>query len=112
MPSQVGRLRHYFALERDLVLVSGAMLLLACGEQLWKKCAPKSLAALGAPILAIGLYGTIHDALDGLYQYPGGWLSDRIGRRRSLLLIISAACFGYAIYTLAGHWALIFVGLL
>lgn len=105
------RLRSYFALERDIVVVSAGMLLLGFGEQLWKKFTPKFLETLGAPILGIGLYGTIQDTLDGLYQYPGGWLSDRLGRRRALILFTALATVGYAIYAGATLWPLIYVGL-
>lgn len=107
----LARLRSYFALERDILVVSAGMLLLGFGEQLWKKFAPKYLETLGAPILAIGLYGTIQDTLDGLYQYPGGWLSDRLGRRRALILFTGLATIGYAIYAGAAFWPLIYVGL-
>jgi MFS family permease len=114
-PSKAGAghlLRSYFALERELVLVSAAMLLLGFGENLWRKFVPKFLEALGAPILVIGWYGTAQDFIDGIYQYPGGWLSDRLGRRRALQLLIAAATMGYLVYLLAPSWPVVFVGLL
>lgn len=33
----------------------------------------------------MGLFGAFRNLLDSLYQYPGGWLADRVGRRRALL---------------------------
>lgn len=112
MPSDAGSIRRYLALERDLVLVSGAMLLLGFGEHLWKRFVPKFLEALGAPILVIGSYGTVHDFIDGAYQYPGGWLSDRLGRRRALEVLIGAAAVGYLVYCFAPGWPAVFAGLL
>lgn len=112
MSHPAGSIRRYLALERDLVLVSGAMLLLGFGEHLWKKFVPKFLEALGAPILVIGWYGTVHDFIDGAYQYPGGWLSDRLGRRRALELLIGAATAGYLVYFFAPGWPAVFAGLL
>jgi len=73
------------------------MFLLGSGEELWKRFMPKYLEALGAPVLAIGLYGTARDLLDGLYQYPGGWVADLYGRRRALLLFVAIATVGYAL---------------
>jgi MFS family permease len=105
------RLVAYFGLERDVVAVSTAMLLLALGEELWKRFIPKYLDALGAPAVAIGLYGSTRDALDGLYQYPGGWIADRYGRRRALLLFVGLAAVGYAVYALAPSWPYVFLGL-
>jgi MFS family permease len=72
---------------------------------------PAYLAALGASGLVVGLFGSCKDLLDGLYQYPGGWLADRIGRRRALLLFTTLATAGYAVYAIAQSWPLVFVGL-
>ena len=80
------------------------MLLLSLGENLWKKFLPKYLQALGAPIRAIGLYGSAEDFLDGVYQYPGGWLGDHLGRRNALLVFVVLALTGYAIYAAGGSW--------
>lgn len=105
------RLAGLLALERNVVLVSAAMLLLAFGENLWKKFLPRYLLALGAPIRAIGLLGSVEDLLDGLYQYPGGWFSDRFGRRNAMLGFVLAALAGYAVYTVAPRWWWIVAGL-
>ena len=52
---------------------------------------PAYLTALGASGLVVGIFGSCKDLLDGVYQYPGGWLADRIGRRRALLLFTTLA---------------------
>ena len=101
-------------LERNIVVVSSAMLLLSLGENLWRKFLPKYLQALGAPIRAVGLFGSVEDFLDGVYQYPGGWLGDRLGRRNALLLFVTLALAGYAVFAIAPSWpwaivALVFV---
>ncbi len=101
----------FFGLERNIVAVSAAMFLMGLGEELWKRFMPKYLEALGAPVAVIGLYGTTRDFLDGVYAYPGGWVADRYGRRRALLLFVSLAAAGYAIYWLAPSWPFIFGGL-
>lgn len=105
------RARDFLALERNIVMVSTAMLLLALGENLWKKFLPNYLLALGAPIRGVGLLGTVEDLLDGLYQYPGGWLSDRFGRRKALFGFIAIALVGYALYAIAPTWMWIVAGL-
>src|SRR6266851_8999210 len=87
------------------------MFLHALGENLWKRFLPKYLQMLGAPVAAIGFFGTCEDFLDGVYQYPGGWISDRYGRRRALLLFVTLAGIGYALYWVAPSWPFIFAGL-
>src|SRR5205807_4052273 len=100
-----------FGLERNIVAVSMAIFLLALGENLWKRFLPKYLEILGAPITVIGLFGTCEDFLDGVYQYPGGWIGDRYGRRRALLLFVALAMIGYGLYWLAPTWPFVFLGL-
>jgi MFS family permease len=105
------RLVSFFALERNIVAVSATMFLLALGENLWRRFIPRYLQSLGAPIAAIGLFGTAEDLLDGLYQYPGGWIADRFGRRRALLLFIAVAAVGYVVFLLMNAWWLAFPAL-
>ena len=90
-----------FALERNVVIVAAAMFLMGLAEHLWRRFLPKYLEALGAPVVVIGLFGTTEDFLDGVYQYPGGWLADRFGRRRALVACVSLATVGYALYWFA-----------
>ena len=98
-------------LERNIVAVSGAVFLLALGENLWKRFIPKYLEALGAPLTAIGLFGTCQDFLDGIYQYPGGWIGDRYGRRRALTFFVGLSMIGYGLYWWAPRWPFVFAGL-
>lgn len=105
------RFVDFFGLERNIVAVSGTMFLIAVGENLWRRFIPKYLQSLGAPITAIGLFGTAEDFLDGVYQYPGGWIADRYGRRRALLLFIALATVGYVVYWRMHTWLLAFPAL-
>ena len=98
--------------DKNVVAVSVATLMLTFGEELWKRFIPKYLERLGAPIAAIGFYGTLRDFLDGAYQYPGGWFADRFGRRRALLTFIAVALGGYVIYATIPAWPAAFVALI
>ena len=105
------RIRDTLSLERNVTLASGAVFLLGFGEELWKKFLPKYLEALGASIPVIGLFGTAEDFLDAIYQYPGGWIADRFGRRRAFFLFLALAFIGYLVYLLGPSWPFVFVGL-
>ncbi|MFZ0751618.1 MAG: hypothetical protein WAM70_19820, partial [Pyrinomonadaceae bacterium] len=78
--------KDYLGLERNVSIASAAVLLLGFGEELWKKFVPKYLEVLGATTPVIGLFGSATDFLDGIYQYPGGWIADHLGRRRAFLI--------------------------
>ncbi|HEX8068827.1 MAG TPA: MFS transporter [Pyrinomonadaceae bacterium] len=86
------------------MLVSTVVFLLGLGEELWKKFLPKYLEHLGAGPVVIGLFGTTEDFFDAVYQYPGGWLADRAGRRRAFLVFIGIASVGYLVYLLSPSW--------
>lgn len=105
------RLVDYLGLERNVSIASAAIFLLGLGEELWKKFLPKYLEALGASAPVIGLFGTAEDFFDAVYQYPGGWLADRAGRRRAFLMFIGIASIGYLIYLLSPSWPFVFIGL-
>ena len=109
--SKSERLKTFLSLERNVTAASGAVFLLGLGEELWKKFLPKYLQALGASVPVIGLFGTAEDFLDAVYQYPGGWIADRYGRRRAFLIFLALACVGYVIYLFGPSWPFAFVAL-
>jgi MFS family permease len=98
----------YFGLERNVAIASAAVFLLGFGEELWKKFIPKFLEVLGASTPVIGLFGTAEDFLDAIYQYPGGWIADHLGRRRAFLIFITLASLGYLVYLLSTSWPYLF----
>ena len=105
------RIKTFLSLERNVTAASGAVFLLGFGEELWKKFLPKYLQALGATVPVIGLFGTAEDFLDAIYQYPGGWIADRFGRRRAFLVFLALACVGYLIYLFGPSWPFAFAAL-
>jgi MFS family permease len=101
----------YLSLERNVSIAAAAVFILGLGEELWKKFVPKYLEALGATTPIIGLYGTAEDFFDAIYQYPGGWLADHLGRRRAFLTFVSLAIAGYLVFLLSPSWPFLFLGL-
>jgi MFS family permease len=111
MRSDIARLCDSLALERNVLAASAAVFLFSMGEELWQKFLPKYLEALGAGTAVIGLFGTAKDFFDAVYHYPGGWLADKVGRRRAFFVFIALASTGYLIYLFSASWMLMFVGL-
>jgi len=107
----VDRARAALGLERNVAVLGASLFLLVLGEELWQAYLPKYLTALGASGLVVGFFASTKDLLDGLYQYPGGWLNDRLGRKRALLTFTTLATLGYLVYALAREWAWLFLGL-
>jgi MFS family permease len=105
------RLTDFLSLERNVSIASAAVFLLGLGEELWKKFLPKYLESLGATTLIVGFFGTAEDFFDAIYQYPGGWLADRLGRRRAFLTFVAIASAGYLVYLVSPSWPFLFLGL-
>jgi MFS family permease len=109
----VGRGRsiaEFLALRRNTSLLLVALLLAGTGERLWLGFAPKYLQTLGASILIIGLFDALQTLLGALYAYPGGWLTDRWGQRRSLMLFSTLSLAGYILVLLWHHWLALLLG--
>src|SRR6185369_8445687 len=87
------------------------MLVLAgTGEKLWLGFAPKYLEWLGASVLVIGLFDALQTLLGAVYAYPGGWITDRWGERRSLLFFNLLSIAGYALVLVWQHWLAVVLG--
>src|SRR6266704_4536991 len=106
-----GKVADYLSLDRNVSIASAAVFILGFGEKLWKKFLPKYLEALGASTPVIGLFGTAEDFFDAIYQYPGGWIADHLGRRRAFLIFIALSSGGYVVYLFSPWWPLLFVAL-
>lgn len=106
----LARVRSWLGLEPNIVAMLLAFLVLGMGEELWVRFVPKYLELLGAGIAGVALYGTLRDLLDALYPYPGGWLTDRLGRRAALILFALLAVAGYALYLIAPSWLWVLAG--
>ena len=70
VPGPLARVARALALERNTASVVGAMFLMALGENLWRRFIPKYLESLGAPIVAIGAYGSTEDLLTASINIP------------------------------------------
>src|SRR5262247_1231452 len=103
--------RQYLGLNRNVAVMALSVFGLGLGEELWQSYMPKYLTSLGASGVMVGLFSSLKDLLDGLYQYPGGWAGDRFGRKRALMFFTLTAMCGYALYALAWHWVVVFAGL-
>jgi MFS family permease len=100
---------QFLALRRNTGLLMVALVLAGTGERLWLGFAPKYLETLGATVLVIGLFDALQTLLGAVYAYPGGWLTDHWGQRRSLLLFNGLSLAGYVVVLVWHHWlALVF----
>ena len=93
--------RQFFALERDVLVLSLAMLAFSLAFQMTSRYVPQYLNVLGASAGVIGLYGSVGNLISAVYPYPGGALSDRIGSRLALTLFGIVATVGFLLWYVA-----------
>ena len=101
---------EFLALKRNTALLLVALVMAGTGERLWLGFAPKYLQTLGASILIIGLFDALQTLLGAIYAYPGGWLTDRWGQRRSLMLFSALSLAGYTLVLVWHHWLALLLG--
>ncbi len=117
--------RQFFALRRDVLVLSLAMFAFSLGFQMTSRFLPEYIVSLGASGFVVGLFGTVGNVVSAVYPYPGGAVSDRIGSRYALTVFGLLSTLGFAFWLFAPHvgtvaiagvtiepWVWIFVGLL
>jgi MFS family permease len=106
----VRRIAEFLALRRNTSLLLVALVLAGTGEKLWLGFAPKYIETLGGSILIIGLFDALQTFLGAIYAYPGGWLTDHWGQRKSLLLFSLISIAGYILVLVWQSWLALLLG--
>ena len=110
MTARAGRLSGFLGLQKSTLGVLTMVVLVGMGERMAERFLPIYMLALGGGALAIGLLQAMDNLLSALYSFPGGYLSDRIGTKRSLLVFNLVAMAGFALVILIPAWQAVLVG--
>ena len=86
------------------------VVLVGMGERMAERFLPIYILALGGSVLAIGLLQAMDNLLSALYSFPGCYLSDRIGTKKSLLIFNLVAMTGFALVILIPTGQAVLVG--
>jgi MFS family permease len=106
------KIADFVALKPSMVALLGMVILVGMGERMAERFLPIYLMALGGGALTIGLLGGLQNLLGALYSFPGGYLADRIGPKRSLLIFNLMAMTGFVIVILIPSICAVLVGAL
>ena len=104
------KISEFLALRRNTSLLLVALVLAGTGEKLWLGFAPKYIETLGGTVLIIGLFDALQTFLGAIYAYPGGWLTDHWGQRKSLLLFSLISIAGYILVLVWQSWLALLFG--
>jgi len=108
--SRLDKLFGFLALQRSTVGVLVMVVLVGMGERMAERFLPVYILALGGSALVIGLLQAMDNLLSALYSFPGGYLSDRIGTKRALLVFNLVAMSGFAVVILIPAWQAVLGG--
>ena len=86
------------------------VILVGMGEKMAERFLPIYLMALGGGALSIGFLNGLDNLLSALYSFPGGYLSDRLGTKRALLVFNIVAMCGFLVVILIPAWQAVLVG--
>ncbi|MBW2483425.1 MAG: MFS transporter [Deltaproteobacteria bacterium] len=86
------------------------VVLVGMGERMAERFLPIYLIALGGGPIVIGLLNGLDNLLSALYAFPGGYLSDRLGFKKALLVFNLFAMFGYLLVILIPAWPAVLAG--
>ena len=108
--TRTAKITAFLALQRSTVGVLAMVVLVGMGERMAERFLPIYIMALGGGAMAIGLLQAMDNLLSALYSFPGCYLSDRIGTKRSLLVFNLVAMAGFALVILVPTWQAVLAG--
>jgi MFS family permease len=108
--ARLKRVSDFLGLHQSTVGMLCMVILVGMGEKMAERFLPIYLIALGGGALSIGLLNGLDNLLSALYSFPGGYLSDRLGTKRALLVFNIIAMGGFLIVILVPSWQAVLVG--
>ncbi|MBU1356342.1 MAG: MFS transporter [Candidatus Edwardsbacteria bacterium] len=101
---------EFLGLKKSMVALMSMVILVGLGEKMAERFLPIYLLALGGGFLSVGFLNGMDNLFSALYSFPGGYLSDRLGHKKALLVFNLIALFGYAIVIIFPYWPAVFAG--
>lgn len=108
--SRQRKIIEFFGLKKSIVALLFMVVLVGLGERMAERFLPIYLMALGGGAMTIGLLGGVTNLISALYSFPGGYLSDRLGNKKALLVFNLISLTGYAIVIIFPYWQAVIIG--
>jgi MFS family permease len=108
--NRTGKIVEFLGLKRSMIALLTMVILVGLGEKMAERFLPIYLMALGGGALSIGFLNGMDNLLGALYAYPGGYLSDRFGYKRALIIFNVIALIGYLIVIFFPYWIAVIIG--
>ncbi|HUU97997.1 MAG TPA: MFS transporter, partial [Phycisphaerae bacterium] len=110
MMKQIRKIMEFLGLRRSIMGLLSMVILVGMGEHMAEQFLPVYLLALGGGVISIGFLNGMDNLLGALYAFPGGYLSERLGYKRALLIFNVMSMAGFVIVILIPKWWAVIVG--
>jgi MFS family permease len=108
--SRARRASDFFGLTKSMLGLLFMVVLVGMGERMAERFLPIYLLALGGGVISIGLLNGLDNFLSAVYAYPGGYLAERIGTKRALLVFNCMAMVGFSLVIVIPAWPAVLIG--
>jgi len=104
------RLVNFFGINKNITAMIIVVVFIGLGEKMAERFLPLYIIAIGGSNLVVGFLNALDNLLSALYSFPGGYLSDKIGYKKSLILFTLVAMLGYLVVIIFESWLAIILG--
>jgi len=94
----------------SMIAMVSMVILIGFGERMAERFIPLYISALGGSVYVIGSFNALQNLLGALYSLPGGYISDRIGYKKALMVFTVLAMVGYLIVIAIPTWQALMIG--
>jgi MFS family permease len=101
---------EFLGLRSSIIAMLFMVILVGMGENMAERYLPIYLIALGGGAMSVGFLNGMDNLLSALYSFPGGYLSDKLGYKKALLVFNLIAIAGYLIVIFIPTWWAVFIG--
>jgi len=101
---------NFFGINKNISAMIIMVVLIGIGEKMAERFLPLYILAIGGSNLAVGFLNALDNLLSALYSFPGGYLSDKIGYKKSLIIFTLIAMLGYLVIIIFQSWQAVLVG--
>jgi MFS family permease len=102
--ARLRRIVEFLGLRKSIVGLLSMAILVGMGEHMAEQFLPLYLLALGGGFISVGFLNGMDNLLGALYSFPGGYLSDRLGTKRALLVFNLVSMAGFIVVILVPSW--------
>ncbi|MEI6602757.1 MAG: MFS transporter [Clostridia bacterium] len=104
------RIIHFLGLNKSMVSMLLMAVILGLGERMGERFLPMYILAIGGSVFVVGSLNSLQNFLGAIYSYVGGYFSDWLGYKKSLLAYTLFAMAGYVIIIIFPYWQAVLIG--